>query len=85
MPLDVLFACLRIFPPSLCLRIYSFLWRIGTKWYGDTDFFVQHIPGNMYMKRGVKRRMPCASLASTLRYVLPGYEVELDIEMRMWD
>ncbi|KAG7091276.1 hypothetical protein E1B28_010325 [Marasmius oreades] len=51
---ELLFTCLRFLPSTLRLRIYDYCWWLGIRLYGPTDFFVQRLPGNIYMKRGTK-------------------------------
>ncbi len=55
----ILWLCL---PPSIRLYFYSILWKESRRRYGATDFFVQKLPFNLYMKKGVLASQEVAAL-----------------------
>jgi len=54
-------------PPSIRLYFYSIIWKESRRRYGATDFFVQKLPFNLYMKRGEA----ASQEAAAMRFVQP--------------
>jgi len=65
--LKLLLALWQRLPASIRLYVYCTVWKQSRERYGATDFFIQKLPFNLYLKKGVM----ASQEAAALRFVRP--------------